>query len=236
MAEKQTVLFKYLDIEGAKKMLANSNIQFTRATDLNDPFDCHPGLIENSDEWPNEITPARLGYIEKHSGMGYFSSQFRSYTTLCCLSKKFDSILMWSYYAQKHSGICVGLNKQKINGYIIPCIDFEVQYPDILTKYNCSIGTNEEAFKHQLTTKAPEWKHEYEVRLLGPPTLQYRTHHHYKIGGECFVSIYLGVNMTPQEKETIIYIARKLNPDIKIYQMQVNPDAFTLIYTEINKV
>jgi hypothetical protein len=30
------LLFKYLDVEGAKAMLKNSNLQFTNATKLND--------------------------------------------------------------------------------------------------------------------------------------------------------------------------------------------------------
>ena len=36
-------LYKYLDVNGGLMMLHNSNLQFTNATRLNDPFDCHPG-------------------------------------------------------------------------------------------------------------------------------------------------------------------------------------------------
>ena len=41
-------LYKYLDAEGGLAMLSNGNIQFTNATKLNDPFDCHPSLIDFS--------------------------------------------------------------------------------------------------------------------------------------------------------------------------------------------
>lgn len=37
-----------------------------------------------------------------------------------------------------------------------------------------------------------------------------------EIGGECFESVYLGINMDVEEKSKIIRVARKLNPDIKI--------------------
>ena len=40
----------------------------------------------------------------------------------------------------------------------------------------------------------------------------------HKIGGECLETVYLGINMTTDEKSKIIGTARKLNPDIKIYQ------------------
>ena len=43
------ILYKYLDIKGAKCMLWNKNLQFTNATQLNDPFDCHQKLLDFSD-------------------------------------------------------------------------------------------------------------------------------------------------------------------------------------------
>lgn len=49
-----------------------------------------------------------------------------------------------------------------------------------------------------------------------------------KIGGECFESVYLGVNMDTDDKSKIINVARKLNPDIKIYQMGIDANAFRL--------
>ena len=42
------ILYKYLDIIGAKCMIGNQNLQFTNASQLNDPFDCHPKLIDYS--------------------------------------------------------------------------------------------------------------------------------------------------------------------------------------------
>ena len=49
-----------------------------------------------------------------------------------------------------------------------------------------------------------------------------------EIGGECFESVYLGINMDTDEKSKIISVARKLNPDIKIYQMGIDANAFKL--------
>ena len=39
-------LYKYLDFNGGLMMLYYSDLQFTNATQLNDPFDCHPSLID----------------------------------------------------------------------------------------------------------------------------------------------------------------------------------------------
>ena len=43
-----TKIYKYIDADGGLKMLFNCNLQFTNVTKLNDPFDCHPALINFS--------------------------------------------------------------------------------------------------------------------------------------------------------------------------------------------
>ena len=54
-------------------------------------------------------------------------------------------------------------------------------------------------------------------------------HHYMQLKGECFESIYFGVNTDEQEKEKIIqFVRKKLNPHINLYQMRVDADAFRL--------
>ena len=54
-------------------------------------------------------------------------------------------------------------------------------------------------------------------------------HHYMPLKGECFDSIYFGVNTDEQEKEKIIQFVRKeLNPHINLYQMHIDADAFKL--------
>ena len=49
-----------------------------------------------------------------------------------------------------------------------------------------------------------------------------------ELGGDCFESLYLGVNIDKDDKEKLTKLATKLNPKIKIYQMNVDPNAFRL--------
>ena len=54
------------------------------------------------------------------------------------------------------------------------------------------------------------------------------------IKGDCFESIYFGISTSEEDKEKIINHARKhLNPNIKIYQMTVDENAFRLKAEEI---
>ena len=45
--------------------------------------------------------------------------------------------------------------------------------------------------------------------------------------------LYLGVNIFRQDRDKIIKAAKELNPEIKIYQMTTDPEAFRLKEKEI---
>lgn len=48
------------------------------------------------------------------------------------------------------------------------------------------------------------------------------------IGKECFVSVYLGVNINENKKCEIIKTAQNINPNIKIYQMNLDANSLNL--------
>ena len=254
------VLYKYLDISGANWMLGMKNerkfpnLQFTNASQLNDPFDCHPKLIDYSN-----VPASRLHgwipeewWIEKEENDAL---NLRNDTWLCSLSKVNDSILMWSHYCYNHKGVCIGLDLDKVmesvppmfgSMYVEPLV-FDVQYQDIIERPN-AYRSAQDRFSYQWRTKAKEWEYEQEVRLVVlEPNPMYAAHtpeqakhpkkeldwremHHYMpLKGECFESIYFGVNTDPAEKGKIIkYVREKLNPQIKLYQMRVDDEAFRL--------
>lgn len=259
-------LYKYLDADGGLNMLYNSTLMFTNTTQLNDPFDCHPAYIHLSGEMPTPYKgwpPEFVSWLEYNKRL-----QRRDKTYICSLSKVHDSILMWSYYS-KHSGICIGLDMEKTRKYLnrmtglfLGCPELEVQYRDVVND-PCSIKDPNDYLCYHFATKAKEWQHEKEVRLIAyDPSHthmrllpeQYKEEdfcekiknffHKQKkedapipwkevrafldIGGECFESVYLGVNMKEKDKEKTIKIARKCNPDIKIYKITIDPKAFRL--------
>ena len=258
------ILYKYLDINGAKCMigmegvLKRPNIQFTNASQLNDPFDCHPKLIDYSNV-PDIIAkdPIRKEWEQKIEENDALNR--RNDTWLCSLSKVNDSLLMWSHYCYNHRGMCVGLDLDKVMACVPPMFGtmylkplvFDVQYLDIIERPN-AYRSNEDIYKYQLATKAKDWAYEQEVRLVMPkPSAMYAAftpsqveeakkdkhkiwdwkeiHHYLPLKGDCYDCIYFGVKIDPNEKEKIInYVRKKLNPDTKLYQMQVDENAFRL--------
>ena len=243
------LLYKYLDINGAIMMLHYSDLMYANATTFNDPFDCHPSLIDcsNVPEEKRKGWPANV-IEELHSNR---LTNNREDLWICCLSKLYDSILMWSYY-NKHEGVCIGLNMDHVAKYInvnygtmVTTRGREVQYRDIVNKPDY-YRDREDFFSYQVYTKAKAWEHEQEVRLFiydpSPMFMKLLPFQHDKtefnhkeirtfvtIGAECFESLYLGARINPTNKEKIIQLARTLNPNIKIYQMEADPNAFSLI-------
>ena len=243
-------LYKYLDADGGLTMLSNGNIQFTNATKLNDPFDCHPSLIDFT-----QVPTERAKTWGKVAIMDLESNRFernRDNTWLCSLSKNYDSLLMWSYY-NCHKGICIGIDMEKADKYLsriwglihLGYKKFEVQYKDIIEKPDF-FKRKEDLWSYQLSTKAKAWEHEQEVRLVivdpsrmipyyVPTELEKKEIIDYKeirfipkLGGECYDSVYLGVNIDDEKRTEIIEAAKSLNPNIKIYQMKVDANAFKL--------
>lgn len=244
-----TILYKYLDANGGLMMLKYHNLQFTNATRFNDPFDCHPALFdysnvpENKRWWPEDDFLSLKGYIDMEN--------LRNSTWICCLSKVYDSLLMWAYY-NNHKGVCIGLNKDALLrschkgffGLLFPSAN-EVKYRDIQQKPD--YFNDHPSWLDLLLTKAREREHEQEVRIItkdpnwvhcgrmvpeefeNEESVDWREERFYPIlSPDCFESVYLGVNMLPDNKNKIIKAAKKLNSEIKIYQMITDPDEFKL--------
>ena len=94
---KQGLLYKYLDANGAKMMLANHNLQFTNAAKFNDPFDCHPSLIDFENIPPESCMGWDAETIKMLQSNRH--QRLRERAWVCSLSKVNDSLLMWSYYS-----------------------------------------------------------------------------------------------------------------------------------------
>ena len=145
----------------------------------------------------------------------------RNDTWLCSLSKVNDSILMWAHYCYNHKGVCIGLDIDNVMESVPPMFGeiylqpfvLDVQYKSIIERPDGYCKAME-LFNYQWQTKAKEWEYEQEVRLVMPrPSAMYAAltpaqakhpketwdwreiYHYMQLKGECFESIYFGVNI-----------------------------------------
>ena len=250
---KSECLYKYLDINGALSMILNKELQFTNPIYFNDPFDCHPGLFDFQvpDGYSRGWMPK--SFIQKKAICD--STNERRRVWICSLSKRHDSMLMWSYYAN-HKGVCIGLNKDKHTEFLskgslglLFIANQEVDYRNVLEKPNGVCGA---PFMYQLCTKSSQWQHEQEIRhiILDPhPWIPHRmirttskndlipwteVRFYPKLSAECFDSIYLGARISEYDKLRILKAIYMSLPGIKVFQMVPDHQSFSFVEEPIN--
>ena len=245
------ILYKYISIDGAEWMLGMKkgrkcpNLQFTNPSKMNDPFDCDKNLLDYSDI-PDAMTH---GWIPKdwlRDKEINDAHNKRYFAWICSLSKVNDELLMWTHYCNDGCGICFGLDVDKIKQCTPPLFDlhyceplvYEVQYRDISQRPDFKTVP----WDYQLYTKDKKWEYEQEVRLVFPHATHFNAEFpptaksndatelrdYLPLKGDCFESVYFGVNTSKENIEKLSRHMRKLNPETKLYQMQLDPDALRL--------
>ncbi len=128
---------------------------------------------------------------------------------ICCFSKNYNEILMWSHYADNHSGICIEVEVDELL-----CDQNVIDIVDVVYKQNIeSIVTTHANAQELLSKKLNKWKYEKEVRVF----CQGKNTRH-KIGK--ITKIFLGLRCSDKDKETIKeYIGNK---NIKIVKTDIS--------------
>lgn len=149
-----------------------------------------------------------------------FGNQDKHYGVLS-LSKRWNSILMWSHYADNHLGFCVGFWEDKLResglfGKGGPVhYNPENEYPTIDPLEDENIMVT--GFK-QTHTKAFDWEYEQEYRLtkLFFPNVPSNEDRKIPIKDDLFAEIVIGLTTTENSKKEILEIAK--SKSIKVYQ------------------
>ncbi len=115
------------------------------------------------------------------------------------------SILMWSYYANKHEGFCVGYDVRVLldavkpvahEAYALSRVKYQRDFPDLrLEGYVNTI----DLVMALLTTKAKDWEHEQEYRL----TLEGRNEMPISLPKCAIVEVIVGARMPSDHVEEI---------------------------------
>lgn len=168
----------------------------------------------------------------------------RNNALISCFSKRYDSILMWSHYGDKHKGICIEFDR--------PDKDFlDVKYSIKRCKFDLEDTTrrvlgymlsNEEVdvndkglircISKPFIVKSLDWQYEEEIRCIlspnseGVSTLEELSL--YKMPTN-ISKIYIGckVDKTSEEYKNLITLAN--NKNIMISELKTSDDLFSVI-------
>lgn len=108
-----------------------------------------------------------LSDIEQHAAKGRAKTSVATKgfsLGIYCASEVCDDILMWSHYAENHSGVCVGFRTSRINTHFF----FPVQYSNTVPVLDVRtyIGTDSNPIVYAGLTKAKHWSYEKEWRSV----------------------------------------------------------------------
>ena len=178
---KKKYIYKYMPINVfTLKALINNELFFSIPVEFNDPLDCKFSLSINAptreealqyykslnlskDELENKIKSFDCdnNIFERDLEINYTENLRKEYC-ITCFSEKFDSILMWSHYAQKHHGICLQFDWRLHEEYFM---GFKVKYSKKLPKAFYD-GNGVFDGTDIFLTKINFWKYEKEIRAI----------------------------------------------------------------------
>lgn len=162
-----------------------------------------------------DILDFKLDALEKAMGQA----------RVACFSRYYDNVLMWSHYANKHTGVVIGYNLEKITDQNVHFRGSDVNYKKHVNKIRAgdfagSVADllQSEYIEQKLFTKHPSWAYEQEYRLLN----QESTEGEHPISAECISELYYGCNIAPYDKTLIQKLIVDL--DINLHQLVKSQD------------
>lgn len=175
------LLYKYTSFESAKKILESEKLKFSSPSSFNDPFELTDALIDvsfNKEQLKNWINTIALDKnnaerrklinenIKKPERVKKLLSskidKFKDTLGICCFSKSYLKALMWSHYAESHTGICLGFDLFPIslNGDMTIST---VKYTSKVEPVNY-FSNKEVSLFNWVFSKSHIWSYEEEVR------------------------------------------------------------------------
>jgi hypothetical protein len=231
-----------------RQTIVENKVWFSSPEDFNDPFDCkvHASFSGSRKAWERHMRElqkkyrprlnrqqrqaevARIFKVEKrHKNPAVFANvisevqQAYNEWGVFCLSERNDDILMWSYYANGHRGICLGFAHRPTRPFG-PA--FPVMYSTELPQVNYLEGDQLKQFRANFLTKALPWKHEREWRVID----RYRGRGVRQFKPESLVEVIMGAQLTEEDRAgvTAWIEARPCKP--ALFEARLKRDVFGL--------
>lgn len=142
-------VFHFLSKENALSDIALSRIRISRYSELNDPF---------------ELLAADIAKPDVRRAMRKMKEHLDRTTGLLCFSSNWKNPVLWSHYASKHRGICLGFDLE--DRYACKIDYVRERLPVVYKSGNPSKGVDETYVSRLTRTKFVHWEYEEEVRMF----------------------------------------------------------------------
>lgn len=160
-----------------------------------------------------------------------------------CLAEKNDNLLMWSHYADSHTGVVAGIKcvEEDDSAWLAAQrVEYQEHFPTITVDefIETSLGISEKkleeiALRKFVTTKSRDWEYEKEWRVVSHLIDSSVSYEDWKILSSELESIYFGCNISEENKMDILNILRQKYPNTKVYQSNKASSRYMLQMTRI---
>lgn len=165
-----------------------------------------------------------------------FADTFSEHWRIVCTSRTAESVLMWSHYADNHSGLVIEFTTTEPPFSQIgdDCI-LTVVYSDKKAEYFHS-NKLPQFLKRMFTvaaTKARDWAYEQEIRIVvapSPKTL--RADQFLPLSPRSITAVFLGCRSSPATKTSVHSALRR--PElghVRLLQAELHPSEYALNFT-----
>lgn len=253
-------LYKYMKFNAnTLSTIIESEPYYSSYKEFNDPLDCNLGIFPDitidklndllrifvdsdakfNEEIDNireeiegiglEYNDDRIKYYISYKIANFIQTDFADHKVLC-LSENFESVLMWSHYADQHRGICLEFDTEELDSKNL----FPISYGSSRTVNASEIfkwklekcdSVAEKIFKSLFYSKAPDWHYEREwrdVKKSNTDDSKYR-----------LTGIYFGCRCP----ESVIYSIIKLisdRYDIFLRKAQFTSQSFRFVFDDLD--
>lgn len=240
------------------KTLKNDEVWLSNPAAFNDPFDCALNM------GPERVELQFLQYLGEIFNIPNMYDEMKktydSNTTLsndsklinekirndfddikkeifvCCFSngENLHKSLMWSHYANCHTGFCVEYDGLKLLQYKDDILMMPIHYKnEISPLWNYLVGyMNKEEFQlNTAFTKSKEWIYEDEWRIL-KTSQDNKKSNGFTMKIIPAKSVYVGCRADKKLIDELKKICKEKNIDL--YQMKMEPNSFNLTHTKIS--
>jgi len=158
-------------------------------------------------------------------------------TSIFCLSETHDNLLMWSHYAQHHTGAVIKfLALPEVDSPLIVAqpVRYTSQVPRLtfsrLMDFDAALR---ETLNTITLTKSEVWAYEREWRIVTTLRDKAQAHEILPFAPEEVGAVYLGCKIDENDKNEIIAITRRKYPQAKIFQAEKHEREFALAFRDI---
>lgn len=236
-------VYKYRTIKQASQILQNFQFFFSSAANFNDPFDCALDEVvqytqSDFSAWlsgmPSSVSKAEKQiFIELYKNSGQeFNEQIKKLKNqninskgVLALSKTNENILLWSHYAENHTGVAIKLNITKdLNFFTTP---INIEYTDKYTPLNF-LTEPLKSIEQTLSKKSIDWEYEKEFRIY-KNTIGLQ-----KINPEAITDVFFGIKTSKDDIQKIKSICNnKELSHVNFYKAEKTYGEFSMYFNLI---